>query len=58
VSLPLDDALDLCWQTMAECFEPEELLMKQQLIDRYYPRRAGADAAEVPDAPAPDAAVA
>jgi V/A-type H+-transporting ATPase subunit B len=58
VSLPLDDALDLCWQTMAECFEPEELLMKQQLIDRYYPRPAGADAAEVPDAPAPDAAVA
>jgi V/A-type H+-transporting ATPase subunit B len=58
VSLPLDDALDLCWQTMAECFEPEELLMKQQLIDRYYPRRAGADAAEVPDAPAPDSAAA
>jgi hypothetical protein len=23
---------------MAECFEPAELLMKQQLIDRYYPR--------------------
>jgi hypothetical protein len=43
---------------MAECFEPEELLMKQQLIDRYYPRPAGADAAEVPDAPAPDSAAA
>jgi V/A-type H+/Na+-transporting ATPase subunit B len=38
VSLALEDALDLCWQTMAECFEPEELLMKQQLIDRYFPR--------------------
>jgi len=37
VSMPLESALDLCWQTMAECFEPEELLMKQALIDKYYP---------------------
>jgi V/A-type H+-transporting ATPase subunit B len=28
-SLPLEEALDLCWQTMAECFDPEQLLMKQ-----------------------------
>ncbi|MGR9105837.1 MAG: V-type ATP synthase subunit B [Gammaproteobacteria bacterium] len=38
-SLPLIEALDLCWQTLAECFSPEELLMKQALIDKYYPRR-------------------
>ena len=25
VSMPLEDALDLCWQTLAECFEPEAL---------------------------------
>jgi V/A-type H+/Na+-transporting ATPase subunit B len=37
VSLSLDAALDLSWQTMAECFEPQELLMKQSLIERYYP---------------------
>ncbi len=37
VSLPLEDALDLCWQTLAECFRPEELLMKQALIDKYFP---------------------
>jgi len=36
VSLPLDDALDLCWQTLAECFEPQELLMKQALVDKYF----------------------
>ena len=36
VSLPLEAALDLGWQTMAECFAPEELLMKQALIDKYY----------------------
>jgi V/A-type H+-transporting ATPase subunit B len=38
VSMPLEEALDLCWKTMAECFAPEELLMKQHLIDKYYPR--------------------
>jgi V/A-type H+-transporting ATPase subunit B len=38
VSLPVLEALDLCWETLAECFEPQELLMKQDLIDRYYPQ--------------------
>ena len=38
VSMPLIEALDLCWQTLAECFEPEELLMKQDLIDKYFPK--------------------
>jgi V/A-type H+-transporting ATPase subunit B len=35
VSMPLEEALDLAWQTLAECFEPHELLMKQELIDKY-----------------------
>jgi V/A-type H+-transporting ATPase subunit B len=35
----LEKALDTCWQTLGECFEPEELLMKQQLVERYFPRR-------------------
>ena len=55
VSMPLDKALDLAWQTLAECFEPQELLMKQELIDRYYPSRQATNpgeseltAAEVP----------
>jgi V/A-type H+-transporting ATPase subunit B len=38
VSLALEEALDLSWQTLAECFEPQELLMKQGLVDKYYPR--------------------
>jgi V/A-type H+/Na+-transporting ATPase subunit B len=37
VSIPLEEALDLCWRTLAECFEPEELLMRQSLVDKYYP---------------------
>jgi V/A-type H+-transporting ATPase subunit B len=41
-SMPLNDALDLCWQTLAECFEPQELLMKQQLVDKYFPTPSAA----------------
>jgi V/A-type H+/Na+-transporting ATPase subunit B len=37
VNIPLEEALDLGWRTMAECFEPAELLMKQALVDKYYP---------------------
>jgi V/A-type H+-transporting ATPase subunit B len=37
-SLPLNEALDLGWRTLAECFEPQELLMKESLIERYFPR--------------------
>ncbi len=36
VNIALNDALDLCWQTLAECFEAEELLMKQHLVEKYY----------------------
>jgi len=44
VSLPLEEALDLGWRTLAECFRPEQLLMKQQLIDKYFPRDVAAAA--------------
>jgi V/A-type H+/Na+-transporting ATPase subunit B len=43
VSLSLEAALDLCWETMAECFEPQELLMKEHLIEKYYPRNPQAE---------------
>ncbi|MBY5935037.1 V-type ATP synthase subunit B [Tateyamaria omphalii] len=47
VSIALEEALDLCWQTLAECFEPAQLLMKQPLIDKYFPKGShGAVAAE------------
>jgi V/A-type H+-transporting ATPase subunit B len=38
VSMTLEVALELCWTTLAECFEPEELLIKQTLIDKYFPK--------------------
>jgi len=37
VSMPLVEALDTSWRTLAECFDSHELLMKQDLIDRYFP---------------------
>ena len=37
VNLELETALDLCWQTLAECFNRDELLMKQALVDKYFP---------------------
>ena len=40
ISMPLEKALDQCWLTLAECFDVDELLMKQSLIDKYFPRQA------------------
>jgi V/A-type H+-transporting ATPase subunit B len=39
VSIGVEQALDRCWELLAECFEPEELLMKQELIDKYFPKK-------------------
>ena len=38
VSMPVIEALDRCWQTLAECFDSQELLMKQELIEKYFPK--------------------
>ncbi len=38
VNIPLEEALDQGWQMLAECFQPEEVGMKSDLIARYWPR--------------------
>ena len=48
VSLPVIEALDLCWKTLGECFLPEELLMKQELVDKYYPAGPAGPGGESP----------
>ena len=48
VAMSLEKALDLSWQTLAECFEPDQLLMKQTLIDKYFPKQAGASVSDAP----------
>ena len=49
VSMPLEAALDLCWRTLAECFRADQLLMKQDLIDRYFPQDAAGKAQTTSD---------
>ncbi len=39
VNIPLEKALDLGWEIMAECFEPFETGIKTGLIDRFWPKR-------------------
>ena len=37
-NIPLEDALDLGWKILAECFEPEETGLKTSLIEEYWPK--------------------
>jgi V/A-type H+-transporting ATPase subunit B len=39
----LEAALDLSWSTLAGHFQPDELLMKQALVDKYLPKKAIAE---------------
>jgi V/A-type H+-transporting ATPase subunit B len=40
VDLGLNDALDLGWKTLAECFRPDEVRIKQEFTDRHWPKNA------------------
>jgi V/A-type H+-transporting ATPase subunit B len=36
VNCPLIEALDKGWKILAECFEPQEVGIKQALVDKYF----------------------
>jgi len=36
VNVPLEKALDQCWETLAECFEPRETGLRSDLIQKYW----------------------
>ena len=38
VNIPLEDALDLGWDILAECFDPVETGMKTSLIEERWPK--------------------
>ena len=40
VNLRLEEALDLGWLTLAECFELEEIGVKKQIADKYWPKES------------------
>jgi V/A-type H+/Na+-transporting ATPase subunit B len=37
VNIPLEEALELGWQILAECFSPEETGIKKSIVDKYWP---------------------
>ncbi len=38
VNIPLEDALDLGWKILADCFEPKETGLRSELIERFWPK--------------------
>ena len=48
VNIPLEEALDLGWEILADCFDPMETGVHTSLIDKFWPgdRGTGADTAE------------
>lgn len=37
VNLPIEKALDLGWETLAECFQKDEVGIKESLLNKYWP---------------------
>lgn len=42
VNIPLFDALDRCWEMLADCFEPAETGLRRSIIDAHWPKSAAA----------------
>ncbi len=40
VNLPLFDALDQCWEILAQCFEAEEVGIRLTICENHWPKRA------------------
>lgn len=38
VDMGINEALDVGWMTLGECFYPDEVEIKQELIDKYWPK--------------------
>ena len=38
VNIPLFEALDRCWEMLAECFEPEEIGIRRNIIENHWPK--------------------
>lgn len=40
VNIPLEKALDLGWQILADCFDPEETAIPTKLIEKFWPKKS------------------
>ncbi len=38
VNIPLFEALDRCWEILAECFEPVEVGIRRSILDNHWPK--------------------
>jgi V/A-type H+-transporting ATPase subunit B len=41
VNIHLFDALDRCWEILADCFEPAETGIRRSIIDKHWPKQNG-----------------
>jgi V/A-type H+-transporting ATPase subunit B len=39
VNLPLEEALDIGWKSLAECFDANEVGIKNSLVEKYWPKK-------------------
>ena len=39
VNIPLEEALDLGWKILADCFDRNEVGIKTDLVDQYWPKK-------------------
>jgi V/A-type H+-transporting ATPase subunit B len=51
VNIPLEKALDTCWDILARCFERTEVGIKTSLVDQFWPNGGSSKKTE-PAAPA------
>ncbi len=42
VNIPIEQALDLCWRILAECFDPPETGVPTKLIEQFWPKEMAA----------------
>jgi len=38
VNIPLFEALDICWETLAECFHPNETGIRRSILENHWPK--------------------
>ena len=44
VNIPLEEALDQCWEILSSCFDPTESGIKSDLVREYWPKKRTAEA--------------
>jgi V/A-type H+-transporting ATPase subunit B len=49
VNIPLFEALDRCWEILADCFEPAETGIRRKIIEAHWPRELEEHAEQQPE---------